>query len=98
MALVGVDKLMPDLAAALRVLKLLPRRATGQVITSYVSWITGANECRPGPNGKKEMHVVFLDNGRLALAKDQVFSEALRSCAAAPAPTFAPSTTWWAAT
>ena len=77
-ALVGVDKLMPDLAAALRVLKLLPRRATGQVITSYVSWITGANECRPGPGGKKEMHIVFLDNGRLALAKDKVFSEALR--------------------
>ncbi len=77
-ALVGVDKLMPDLTAALRILKLLPRRATGQVITSYVSWITGANECRPGPDGRKEMHVVFLDNGRLALAKDQVFSEALR--------------------
>ncbi len=77
-ALVGVDKLMPDLAAALRVLKLLPRRATGQVITSYVSWITGANECQPGPEGRKEMHIVFLDNGRLALAKDKVFSEALR--------------------
>jgi Fe-S oxidoreductase len=77
-ALVGVDKLIPDLATALRVLQILPRRATGQVITSYVSWITGANECGPGPDGKKEMHVVFLDNGRLALARDQVFSEALR--------------------
>ncbi len=77
-ALVGVDKLVPDLATALRVLKLLPLRATGQVITSYVSWITGANECRPAPGGKKEMHVVFLDNGRLALAQDKVFSQALR--------------------
>jgi Fe-S oxidoreductase len=77
-ALVGVDKLIPDLAMALRILKILPLRATGQVITSYVSWITGANECLPGPGGKKEMHVVFLDNGRLALAQDKVFSEALR--------------------
>ena len=77
-ALVGVDKLIPDLATALRILKILPLRATGQVITSYVSWITGANECLPAPGGKKEMHVVFLDNGRLALAQDKVFSEALR--------------------
>jgi iron-sulfur cluster protein len=77
-ALVGVDKLVPDLATALRILKILPLKATGQVITSYVSWITGANECLPAPGGKKEMHVVFLDNGRLALARDKVFAEALR--------------------
>ena len=77
-ALVGLDKLVPDLASALRILKVVPKNATGQVITSYVSWITGANECRPGPGGRKEMHVVFLDNGRLALARDPVFSEVLR--------------------
>jgi iron-sulfur cluster protein len=77
-ALVGVDKLIPDLHTALRILQVLPRRATGQVITSYVTWITGPNECRPAPGGKKEMHVVFLDNGRLALARDPVFKEALR--------------------
>ncbi len=77
-ALVGLDKLVPDLAAALRILKVLPKNATGQVITSYVTWITGATECRPGPEGRKEMHVVFLDNGRLALARDPVFSEVLR--------------------
>ena len=33
-ALVGVDKLVPDLHAALRILKILPPRATGQIITS----------------------------------------------------------------
>ncbi len=69
---------MPDLHAALRILKILPARATGQTITSYVTWITGANECRTAPGGTKEMHVVFLDNGRLAMARDPVFSEALR--------------------
>jgi iron-sulfur cluster protein len=77
-ALVGVDKLVPDLHTALRILQVLPRRATGQIITSYVSWITGPNECRTAPDGKKEMHVVFLDNGRLALSRDPVFKEALR--------------------
>ena len=34
-ALVGLDKLVPDLHAALRILKILPPRATGQIITSY---------------------------------------------------------------
>ncbi|MEJ2092213.1 MAG: LUD domain-containing protein [Syntrophobacterales bacterium] len=77
-ALVGVDKLVPDLHTALRILKILPLRATGQIITSYVSWITGANECRSATGGWKEMHVVFLDNGRLALSRDEIFSQALR--------------------
>jgi iron-sulfur cluster protein len=77
-ALVGLDKLLPDLASALRILKVLPKNATGQVITSYVTWISGLAECRPGPGGRKEMHVVFLDNGRLALARDPIFSEVLR--------------------
>ena len=77
-ALVGFDKLLPDLKSALKILKLLPRNATGQALTSYVTWIKGANQCRNAPNQKKIMHIIFLDNGRLELAKDPVFSEALR--------------------
>ncbi len=77
-ALVGFDKLLPNLISALRILKVLPRNATGQAITSYVTWIKGANQCRSAPDDKKIMHVVFLDNGRLALAQDPVFAEALR--------------------
>jgi iron-sulfur cluster protein len=77
-ALVGLDKLVPDLKTALGILKVLPKNATAQNISSYVTWITGANECRTGPEGRKEMHIVFLDNGRLSLAADPVFSQALR--------------------
>jgi iron-sulfur cluster protein len=77
-ALVGFDKLLPDFKSALKILKLLPRNATGQALTAYVTWIKGANECHNAATGKKEMHIVFLDNGRLALAKDPVFGEALR--------------------
>ena len=77
-ALLGLDKLLPSLDEALTILKGLPRNATGQDITSYVTWITGPVECAPGPGGRKEMHVVFLDNGRRALAGDPVFSQALR--------------------
>lgn len=77
-ALVGYDKLVPDLKSALRILKALPRNATGQVISTYVTWITGPTECASAADGRKEMHIVFLDNGRLALARDPLFSQALR--------------------
>jgi iron-sulfur cluster protein len=77
-ALVGFDKLAPDLKSALRILKALPRNATGQLISTYVTWMTGPTECASAPEGRKEMHIVFLDNGRLALARDPLFSQALR--------------------
>ena len=77
-ALVGLDKLVPDLKSALRILKALPRNATGQIISTYVTWITGATDARSAPGRPKEMHIVFLDNGRLALARDPLFSQALR--------------------
>ncbi len=77
-ALLGLEKLTPTLHEALGVLKVLPRNATGQALTSYVTWITGNNQCAPGPDGKKVMHIVFLDNGRRAMAKDPIFSQVLR--------------------
>lgn len=77
-ALTGLDKLCATLDDALKVLRVLPKNATGQAITSYVTWITGANECLASPDGKKEMHIVFLDNGRRKLAKDPLFSQVLR--------------------
>jgi iron-sulfur cluster protein len=77
-ALVGMDKLMPSLEDALRILRILPRNATGQAISSYVTWITGAGECEASPDGRKNLHIIFLDNGRRAMARDPVFSQALR--------------------
>ncbi|MBW1648534.1 MAG: LUD domain-containing protein [Deltaproteobacteria bacterium] len=77
-ALVGIDKLVGTLSEALRINQALPRNATGQKITSYVTWITGPVQCAAAPDGRKEMHVVFLDNGRRALARDPVFSQVLR--------------------
>ncbi|MFP4110885.1 MAG: L-lactate dehydrogenase (quinone) large subunit LdhH [Desulfonatronovibrio sp.] len=77
-ALVGLEKLAPRLGDALRLLKALPKNATGQQITSYVTWLTGPSECQDSPEGKKIMHIVFLDNGRRKLAKDENFSQVLR--------------------
>ena len=77
-ALVGLDKLMPTLHDALRIIRVLPRNATGQAITSYVTWITGPSECAAAPDGRKQMHIVFLDNGRTQIAKDPDFAQILR--------------------
>lgn len=77
-ALMGIDKLVPSLTDALKILKVLPRNATGQHITSYVTWITGANECLSAADKKKEIHFIVLDNGRLEMARDPLFSQIFR--------------------
>jgi len=77
-ALVGLEKLVPTLHDALLVNRALPRNATGQGITSYITWITGPNVCGSAPDNKKEMHIVFLDNGRRDLSRDPVFAQVLR--------------------
>ena len=76
--LAGLEKLIPTVADALKVLQVLPRNATAQAITSYITWIAGANECAVGPDGRKEMHIVFLDNGRRKIAQDPAFKDILR--------------------
>lgn len=77
-AICGLDKLCPSIGDALDIIDVLPRNATGQTITSYVTWITGSNQCQTTDDKKKVMHIVFLDNGRSAIAKDPIFSEAMR--------------------
>jgi iron-sulfur cluster protein len=70
--LVGYEKLVPTFADAVRQLRLLARSATAQHITSYTTFITGPD--RPD----KELHMVFLDNGRLRMREDPTFRDALR--------------------
>lgn len=70
-ALIGLEKIVPSLAEALDIITMLPKNATGQKITSYISLING-----PVPG--KNLHIVLLDNGRLELARHPRFSEALR--------------------
>jgi len=77
-ALIGIDKLTPTLEEALTAMLVLPRNATSQRLTSYVAWIGGATATTGTEDGKKEVHFVFLDNGRSDLAKDPFFSQVLR--------------------
>ncbi len=69
---VGYEKLLPTMADAMLQLRLLARSATGQAISVYSTFVTGPD--RPG----KEMHYVFVDNGRSAMRADSIFDDALR--------------------
>ncbi|MEJ2153845.1 MAG: LUD domain-containing protein [Desulfobacteraceae bacterium] len=77
-ALIGLDKLVPTVQDAQAILRVLPRNATGQSLTSYVTWITGTAPWKGEHPEGKEFHIVFLDNGRRDLAKDPDFSQVLR--------------------
>ena len=77
-AIAGLDKLIPSLDQALTALLVLPRNATAQRLTSYVSWMCGPSPCASAPEGRKIMHIVFLDNGRTKIAKDPLFKQIFR--------------------
>lgn len=75
-ALVGVEKVLPRRRDLAPLLRLLCRSATGQQLGSYISFIGGPR--RDGESdGPEEVHVIFLDAGRLDLWHDPKGREAL---------------------
>jgi L-lactate dehydrogenase complex protein LldF len=74
-ALVGIEKLIPRLADLGVFLRLLGRSGTGQKLTTYTSLLTGPRHA--GEDGPDEMHVVLVDNGRVATLADPKMREAL---------------------
>jgi L-lactate dehydrogenase complex protein LldF len=75
-AIMGMEKVIPDLESLAVCLRLLARSATGQKMSSYVSLITGPR--REGEeDGPDELHLVVLDNGRSRLLADPALRESL---------------------
>ncbi len=74
-AVMGIEKVIPRLDDLSVFLRLLPRSATGQKLTSYISWVSGPRGERI--DGPEEMHVVILDNGRSRMLADPGLREAL---------------------
>ena len=75
-ALVGIEKLVASFADIAPILKALPRSATAQLLTSYVSIITGQT---PNTDGTmKELHIILMDNHRTEMAGDPLFKEAMQ--------------------
>ena len=62
----GIEKVVPTLADFATLMRLLPRSATGQTISNYVSLLTGTRQ--PGDSdGPVQTVFILVDNGRAAL-------------------------------
>ena len=82
-ALVGIEKIVPTLTDAMKVCEVAFRYA-GFRVPTYISVISGPSktgdielEVAYGVHGPEELHVVLLDNGRMEMAADPAFREAL---------------------
>ncbi len=72
----SLEKIVPTLADAAQLLRVLARSATGQDMSVYTTLSSGPR--RPGDvDGPEEYHVVLLDNGRSAMLGSE-FEDMLR--------------------
>jgi L-lactate dehydrogenase complex protein LldF len=62
----SIDKLVPTLADACALLRVLARSATGQEFSAYTTFVTGPKRAAD-LDGPEEFHIVLLDNGRSAM-------------------------------
>ena len=74
--LASIEKVVPTVADAMTLLRVLPRSATGQELSVYVTFSTGPKRAAD-LDGPDEFHVVLLDNGRSAFLGTE-FEEMLR--------------------
>jgi len=75
-AITGIEKVVPTLEDVATLLRLLPRSATGQSISNYVSVTTGPR--RAGDlEGPEQFHIVLLDAGRSRILASE-FRDILR--------------------
>ena len=82
-AIIGTEKLVPTLHDAYKVSEVTWRYANYSV-PSYVSLISSPSKTGDiekvttfGAHGPRELHVIFLDDGRSELAKDPILSQTL---------------------
>jgi len=72
----SIEKIVPTYEDAMQIVRLLSRSATGQDITTYVTFSTGPkrNEDLDGP---QDFHVILVDNGRTKMLGSE-FQDMLR--------------------
>ncbi|MBA4493358.1 LutB/LldF family L-lactate oxidation iron-sulfur protein [Paenactinomyces guangxiensis] len=74
--MMGMERIIPSWEDLEVMANLLPRSATGQKLTVYMSAMTGPRR-RGEWDGAEEMHVIILDNGRSNQLGDPEFQEVL---------------------
>jgi L-lactate dehydrogenase complex protein LldF len=70
-AITGIEKVVADEEAALAILEVLAPSATAQPLTSFSHFLGG-------PAKGQERHIVFVDNGRSEILKDERYRDVLR--------------------
>ncbi|MCS7098367.1 MAG: lactate utilization protein [Candidatus Methanomethyliaceae archaeon] len=80
----GMEKIVPTLEDAFKIVQVLPPYATAIPMSAYVSMITSPSRTADiektlvyGVHGPRELHVIFLDNGRTRMLSDSILKEAL---------------------
>lgn len=71
-AIVGIEKVVPDWDSVAILLQLLARSTTGMDLSAYTTFITGTR-----PSGPREFHLILLDNGRTRILRDEHARETL---------------------
>ena len=74
--LMGMERIIPSWSDLEVMATLLPRSATGQRLTVYMSGITGPRR-KDDADGPDEQHIIILDNGRSEQLGDPEFQELL---------------------
>jgi L-lactate dehydrogenase complex protein LldF len=74
-ALMGLERLVPTMADLEVMMRLLPRSATSQKLSTYLSLLTGPRRAGEA-DGPEELHVVLVDNGRTRMLAGEL-AEAL---------------------
>ena len=75
-AITGIEKVLPTLDDLATIMRLLPRSATGQSISNYVTVLTGPKG-KDDSDGPEQSHVILVDSGRSAML-GTAMQEALR--------------------
>jgi len=75
-ALMGIEKVIPRFEDLAILLTILVRSATGQKMSTYVSFITGPRR-KNDMDGPEEFHLVIMDNGRSQILASEETRESL---------------------
>ncbi|MCH7661431.1 MAG: LUD domain-containing protein, partial [Euryarchaeota archaeon] len=73
----GVEKIVDTIEDALLMVLAHPVSATGQLPTTYVTWMHGRSPLGEGAEKPRESHIIILDNGRSEMRQDPDMAEAL---------------------
>ena len=73
----GIEKIVDTVEDALLMVLAHPVSASGQLPTTYVTWMHGRSPLGVGEGTPRDSHIIILDNGRTAMRDDPKMREAL---------------------